>query len=132
MRCDCSDLIQGAIKEIAIGGTGVLLYLTQDSHGIVLVNKLRALELQDRGFDTIDANAQLGLDTDERVYLPATQMLQQLGYKRVRLMTNNPKKVSLLARYRAIVDERVPHSFPSNQHNETSLRTKPVRGGHLI
>ena len=67
MRCDCSDLIQGPIKKIAINGTGVLLCLTQDSHGIGLINKLRAYELQDRDFDTIDANAQLGLDTGGRV-----------------------------------------------------------------
>jgi len=102
LRCDCSDLIQGPIKKIAINGTGVLLCLTQNSHGIGLINKLRAYEIQDRGFDTTDANAQLGLDAGGRVYLPATQMLQQLGYRRVRLMTNNPENVSLLARYRAI------------------------------
>ena len=131
-KCDCSDLIQGAIKEIAVDGTGVLLCLRQDSHGICLVNKLRAFELQDRGFDTIDANEQLGLDANERIHLPATQMLQQLGYRRVRLMTNNPERVSLLVHYRFIVDERVPHSSPANRHNETSLRTKAVRGGHLI
>ena len=132
LRCDCGDQLQGAIKEIAAGGTDVLLCLAQEGRDIGLVNKLRAYGLQDRGFDTIDANEQLGFDADERVYLPATQMLLLLGYKRIRLMTNNPEKVSSLARCSVIIDERVPHSFPSNRHNETYLRTKAARGGHLI
>lgn len=132
LRCDCGDQLQGAIREITTAGSGVLLYLAQEGRGIGLVNKLRAYELQDRGFDTIDANEQLGFDADERVYLPAAQMLRQLGFKRVRLMTNNPQKVDALSRCGVDVDERVPHKFPANKHNESYLRTKAVRSGHLF
>ena len=113
-------------------GAGVLVYLPQEGRGIGLVNKLRAYELQDRGFDTIDANEQLGFDADERVYLPAAKILRLLGFERVRLMTNNPDKVTALAHCGIIVEERVPHTFPSNEHNETYLRTKAARGGHVF
>ena len=89
----------GAIATIAAAGGGVLLYLAQEGRGIGLVNKLRAYQLQDAGFDTIDANEQLGFDADERVYLPAAEMLRQLGFSAVRLLTNNPDKVAALQRY---------------------------------
>ncbi len=132
LRCDCGDQLRGAIAEISAAGGGLLLYLAQEGRGIGLVNKLRAYELQDRGFDTIDANEQLGFDADERVYLPAAQMLRQLGFDRVRLLTNNPAKVAGLTRCGITVEKRVPHAFPSNQHNETYMRTKAGRGGHLF
>jgi len=132
LRCDCGDQLQGAIKEITAVGTGVLLYLAQEGRGIGLVNKLRAYELQDRGFDTMDANEQLGFDADERVYLPAAQILRLLGFTQVRLMTNNPNKVSALSNYGIVVEERVPHTFPSNEHNESYLQTKAIRGGHVF
>ncbi len=130
LRCDCGDQLRGAIQEIADAGHGVLLYLAQEGRGIGIVNKLRAYELQDRGFDTLDANEQLGFDADERVYLPAAQMLRQLDFAKVRLMTNNPEKVETLARHGVEVVERVPHSFPSNKHNESYLSTKAARLGH--
>jgi len=132
LRCDCGSQLQGAIKEIAAAGSGVLVYLAQEGRGIGLVNKLRAYELQDRGFDTMDANEQLGFDADERVYLPAAQILRQLGFTRVRLMTNNPDKVAALGACGIAVIERVPHAFPSNKHNESYLRTKAARGGHVF
>ncbi|MDA1089139.1 MAG: GTP cyclohydrolase II [Proteobacteria bacterium] len=132
LRCDCGDQLQGAIKEITTAGAGVLLYLAQEGRGIGLVNKLRAYELQDRGFDTMDANEQLGFDADERVYLPAAQILRLLGFARVRLLTNNPSKVSALSNCGIVVEERVPHAFPSNEHNESYLRTKAARGGHVF
>ena len=132
LRCDCGDQLRGAIREIAEAGGGLLLYLAQEGRGIGLVNKLRAYELQDRGFDTLDANEQLGFDADERVYVPAAHMLWQLGFARVRLLTNNPAKVDGLARCGIIVDERVPHAFPTNRHNEHYIRTKVARGGHLL
>ena len=132
LRCDCGDQLQGAIKEITTAGAGILLYLAQEGRGIGLVNKLRAYELQDRGFDTIDANEQLGFDADERVYLPAAQILRLLGFGEVRLMTNNPNKVSALSNCGIVVEERVPHAFPSNEHNESYLRTKAARGGHVF
>src|SRR5437868_4190445 len=132
LRCDCGVQLRGAIAEIAKRGSGVLLYLAQEGRGIGLVNKLRAYELQDDGFDTIDANEQLGFDADERIYAPAATMLTRMGIKRVRLMTNNPEKISQLERYGIEVAERVAHAFPANGHNENYLRTKAERAGHLL
>jgi GTP cyclohydrolase II len=132
LRCDCGDQLRGAIAEIARAGSGVLLYLAQEGRGIGLVNKLRAYRLQDAGLDTVDANEQLGFDADERVYLPAAEMLRQLGFARVRLLTNNPEKVAALTRCGIDVVERVPHIFPANGHNERYLRTKATRSGHWL
>ncbi len=130
LRCDCGDQLQGAIAAIHDAGRGVLLYLSQEGRGIGLVNKLRAYQLQDRGADTAEANEQLGFDADERIYLPAAGMLRQLGFGRVRLLTNNPDKVAALARCGITVEERVPHAFPSNAHNDFYLATKASRFGH--
>jgi GTP cyclohydrolase II len=130
LRCDCGDQLRGAITEISATGAGILLYLAQEGRGIGLVNKLRAYQLQDRGFDTLDANEQLGFDADERVYIPAARMLRQLGFSEVRLLTNNPEKVAGLARWGLDIVERVAHTFASNKHNETYLKTKATRGGH--
>lgn len=132
LKCDCGDQLRGAINEISEAGSGVLLYLAQEGRGIGLVNKLRAYELQDRGFDTLDANEQLGFDADERVYLPAAQMLREMGYQRIRLLTNNPEKVAAMGACGVEVVDRVPHAFPSNKHNEMYLDTKVRRSGHLI
>ncbi|MBM3565199.1 MAG: GTP cyclohydrolase II [Alphaproteobacteria bacterium] len=132
LRCDCGEQLRGAIGEIAAGGGGLLLYLAQEGRGIGLVNKLRAYELQDRGFDTIDANEQLGFDADERVYLPAARMLAALGFARVRLMTNNPDKVRALEACGVTVAGRVQHAFPANKHNELYLAAKARKGGHLF
>jgi GTP cyclohydrolase II len=132
LRCDCGEQLQGAIAAIAAAGSGVLLYLAQEGRGIGLVNKLRAYQLQDAGFDTIDANEQLGFDADERVYLPAAEMLRQLGFGSVRLLTNNPEKVAALQRYGIAVVERIAHAFPANGHNERYLNTKATRSGHIL
>jgi len=132
LRCDCGNQLRGAISEMAKAGSGVLLYLAQEGRGIGLVNKLRAYQLQDAGFDTVDANLQLGFDSDERNYLPAAQMLRLLGVGRVRLMTNNPAKVAALAQHGIEVVERVPHIFPSNEHNDGYLRTKAAKSGHMF
>jgi GTP cyclohydrolase II len=132
LRCDCGDQLRGGIAAIAQAGGGVLLYLAQEGRGIGLVNKLRAYRLQDAGFDTLDANEQLGFDADERVYLPAAEMLRQLGFGTIRLLTNNPDKVTALERYGIRIAERVPHVFPSNGHNEHYLRTKAIRSGHYL
>jgi GTP cyclohydrolase II len=132
LRCDCGEQLRGAIAAIAAEGAGVLLYLAQEGRGIGLVNKLRAYCLQDSGLDTVDANEQLGFDDDERLYSPAAEILRQLGFQRVRLMTNNPRKVAALARHRIEVVERVPHSFPANAHNLGYLRAKARRSGHLF
>jgi len=132
LRCDCGDQLRGAIQAMAEAGAGIVLYRMQEGRGIGLVTKLRAYNLQDRGSDTLDANEQLGFDADERVYLPAAQMLHQLGFRKVRLLTNNPQKVAALSRFGIAVEERVGHSFPSNGHNEFYLATKATRFGHLF
>ena len=130
LRCDCGDQLRGAIEEIAKAGSGILIYLAQEGRGIGLVNKLRAYRLQDAGADTIDANEQLGFDADERIYLPAAHILEDLGFTTVRLLTNNPAKVEALARRGITVVERVPHVFPANDHNLRYLQTKATRSGH--
>jgi GTP cyclohydrolase II len=132
LRCDCGEQLQGAIARLAEAGGGVLLYLAQEGRGIGLVNKLRAYQLQDDGLDTLDANRRLGFEDDERLYLPAVQMLAELGISSVRLLTNNPTKVEALARHGVTVSERVPHVFPANPHNRRYLATKAKRSGHLF
>jgi len=132
LRCDCGDQLKGAISLLVQQGGGVLLYLAQEGRGIGLVNKLRAYTLQDDGFDTLDANLQLGFDDDERVYLPAVEILKLLGIGAVRLLTNNPAKVDGLIRYGIVVTERVPHVIRSNDHNHRYLATKASRSGHIL
>jgi len=118
LRCDCGDQLRGAIAVIARAGGGVLLYFAQEERGVGLINKLRAYHLQDAGFDTLGADEQLGFDADERIYLPAAEMLRQLGFRTVRLLTNNPDKVAALERYGIRVAERVPHGFPYPRANQ--------------
>jgi GTP cyclohydrolase II len=132
LRCDCGAQLRGAIAAIAQGGGGVLLYLAQEGRGIGLVNKLRAYRLQDEGFDTLDANERLGFARDERLYGIAARMLALLGFKSIRLMTNNPQKLEALNAAGISVVERVPHAFPANRHSRDYLRTKAEKAGHLL
>jgi GTP cyclohydrolase II len=132
LRCDCGVQLREAIAAIAKAGGGVLLYLAQEGRGIGLINKLRAYRLQDQGFDTIEANERLGFEGDERLYGIAARMLTLLGFKSVRLMTNNPKKVEALKAAGIPVVERVPHAFPATAHNRDYLRTKAEKSGHLL
>jgi GTP cyclohydrolase II len=132
LRCDCGDQLRGAIAEIGKQGQGILLYLAQEGRGIGLVNKLRAYRLQDSGADTAEANRQLGFEADERIYLPAAEMLRQLGYSQVRLLTNNPAKVEGLRRCGVTVTQRVPHVFPANEHNDRYLAAKVAHLGHVM
>ncbi len=132
LKCDCGQQLRGAIEHIAAEGAGVLLYLAQEGRGIGLINKLRAYALQDQGFDTMEANVRLGFEADERVFLPAAEMLRLLGFASVRLMTNNPDKVAALEAFGIEVTERVPHAFPTNEHNAFYLSTKADKGGHLL
>ena len=132
LKCDCGQQLRGAIDQIAAEGAGVLLYLAQEGRGIGLINKLRAYALQDQGFDTIEANERLGFEADERVFLPAAEMLRQLGFSKVRLMTNNPDKVDALTQFGIEVAERVPHAFPTNEHNAFYLTTKAKKSGHIL
>jgi GTP cyclohydrolase II len=110
----------------------VLLYLAQEGRGIGLINKLRAYRLQDQGFDTLEANERLGFEADERLYAIAAKMLALLGYKSVRLLTNNPAKVTGLEAAGVEVAERVRHAFPANKHSRIYLRTKARKAGHLF
>lgn len=132
MKCDCGEQLRGAIRLIEEAGGGVLLYMAQEGRGIGLVSKLKAYSLQDQGYDTVDANTRLGFDVDERIFAPAAEMLKALGFKAVRLMTNNPGKVAGLNECGVEVTERVPHAFAPNPHNEAYLATKKARSGHLL
>jgi GTP cyclohydrolase II len=132
LKCDCGAQLRGAIDTIARSGGGVLLYLAQEGRGIGLINKLRAYRLQDQGFDTIEANERLGFEADERLYGVAARMFELLGYKSVRLLTNNPEKVAGLEAAGVKVAERVPHAFPDNEHNRAYLKTKAVKAGHFL
>ncbi|MFM5925216.1 MAG: GTP cyclohydrolase II [Novosphingobium sp.] len=136
LKCDCGPQLDAALRAMAIeaeaGGWGVLLYLRQEGRGIGLINKLRAYELQDQGFDTVDANNRLGLPTEARDFPVAARMLDLLGVRAIRLMTNNPAKVEALREAGVIVTERVPHQLPPNLHNARYLATKRDRTGHLL
>lgn len=131
LKCDCGDQLRGAIAALNAEGNGILLYLAQEGRGIGLINKLKAYELQDQGFDTIEANQRLGFEADEREFAVAAEMLKYLGFSSVRLLTNNPDKVAALARHGIDVIERVSHRFPTNPHNEAYLATKKAKAGHL-
>lgn len=132
LRCDCGAQLRGAVRRMAEEGAGVLLYLAQEGRGIGLVNKLRAYRLQDGGLDTLDANRALGWSADERNFLVAAAMLEQLGVPRVRLLTNNPDKLAGLAACGIRVEAREAHSFPPNGVNDGYLETKARRFGHLL
>lgn len=132
LKCDCGEQLKGAIHQIGAEGNGILLYLAQEGRGIGLINKLRAYALQDQGFDTVEANQRLGFEDDERVFLAAAEMLRQLGISKVRLLTNNPRKVSQLEEYGIEVPERVAHTFESNEHNERYLAIKAEKSGHIL
>jgi GTP cyclohydrolase II len=136
LKCDCGPQLDAALHAMADeagkGGWGVLLYLRQEGRGIGLVNKLRAYRLQDAGFDTVDANARLGLPVEARDFPTAARMLDLLGVNAVRLMTNNPAKVTALEDAGVTVVERVAHQLPANPYNERYLATKRDRSGHLL
>ncbi|MDG6080128.1 GTP cyclohydrolase II [Erythrobacter litoralis] len=136
LKCDCGPQLNAALgamaDEAAQGGWGLLLYLRQEGRGIGLINKLRAYRLQDQGFDTVDANTRLGLPDEARDFPTASRMLELLGVRSIRLMTNNPAKVSALEASGIAVAERVPHALPDNPHNARYLATKRDRAGHLL
>ena len=136
LKCDCGPQLDAALAAMAdeakAGGWGVLLYLRQEGRGIGLINKLRAYQLQDQGFDTVDANNRLGLPNEARDFPVAARMLALLGVSAIRLMTNNPAKVAALEAAGVQVAERVPHQLPANPHNTRYLDTKRDRSGHLL
>nr|WP_294551090.1 GTP cyclohydrolase II [uncultured Rhodopila sp.] len=132
LRCDCGEQLRGAIARMAEDGAGVLLYLAQEGRGIGLINKLRAYELQDRGLDTMDANRVLGWGADERNFLVGAAMLQNMGIRRVRLLTNNPDKLEAMEACGIEVAGREPHLFAANGVNDEYLATKASRFGHML
>lgn len=131
-RCDCGNQLHKAMKAIEKNGSGVLLYMRQEGRGIGLFNKLKAYELQEHGFDTVDANRELGFPDDMRDYKVAAEILKELGVKSVRLMTNNPDKVDQVEKYGIEVTEREPLEIKSNEIDEYYLKTKVYRMGHKL
>ncbi len=132
LRCDCGQQLEDALARIEQEGAGVLLYLSQEGRGIGLLNKLRAYKLQDEGFDTVDANIQLGLPVDLRDYGIGAQILVDLGLSSIRILTNNPKKIRGLEGYGLSVSEQVPIVHDPNPHNEKYLQAKRERLGHML
>ncbi|WP_448700566.1 bifunctional 3,4-dihydroxy-2-butanone-4-phosphate synthase/GTP cyclohydrolase II [Mucilaginibacter sp. AW1-3] len=131
-RCDCGPQLHKAMEMIEKEGKGVVLYMNQEGRGIGLINKLKAYSLQENGFDTVDANLQLGFKMDQRDYGIGAQILRSLNITQMRLMTNNPKKRAGLVGYGIKVVENVPMEITSNPHNETYLKTKRDKMGHTI
>ncbi len=131
-RCDCGAQLESALQQIAAEGRGAVLYLRQEGRGIGLGNKIRAYALQDRGADTVEANHQLGFPADAREYGLAVQLLHQLGLCRIRLMTNNPRKLDALRADGVDVIERVAVESGRNPHNEKYLAAKAAKLGHWL
>lgn len=131
-RCDCGDQLEYAMRRVQEEGVGVILYMRQEGRGIGLINKLKAYQLQDKGYDTVEANLRLGFGADLREYKTSALMLRDVGVETIRLLTNNPRKVDGLRKHGIDVTERVPVVIPSNPHNAKYLDTKRTRLGHLL
>jgi 3,4-dihydroxy 2-butanone 4-phosphate synthase / GTP cyclohydrolase II len=130
-RCDCGSQLEKSL-EVITREKGVLIYLRQEGRGIGLINKLKAYNLQDEGFNTVDANHQLGFETDEREYDTAILILKDLGIKRIKLLTNNPEKVTSIDRDGIEIVDRIPLRIEPNEDNEDYLRVKRDLMGHLL
>ncbi|MBL7197272.1 MAG: bifunctional 3,4-dihydroxy-2-butanone-4-phosphate synthase/GTP cyclohydrolase II [Candidatus Omnitrophica bacterium] len=132
LRCDCGTQLQKAMEMIKNEGKGIILYMSQEGRGIGLVNKLRAYSLQDKGLDTVEANHALGFPADLRDYGIGAQILVDLGVKKIRLLTNNPRKIVGLEGYGLEIIERVPLKIPHNPLNENYIKTKKEKLGHIL
>jgi 3,4-dihydroxy 2-butanone 4-phosphate synthase/GTP cyclohydrolase II len=132
LRCDCGQQLQWAMEQIEAAGLGVVVYLHQEGRGIGLHNKLRAYKLQDEGHDTIDANLRLGFPEDRRDYGIGAQILVDLGVKKMRIMTNNPKKLIALDGFGLELVDQIPIPVRANPHNLRYLETKRDRMGHSL
>jgi 3,4-dihydroxy 2-butanone 4-phosphate synthase/GTP cyclohydrolase II len=131
-RCDCGPQLAEAMEAIERAGKGALVYLRQEGRGIGLVNKLRAYALQERGLDTVEANEKLGLPVDKRDYGIGSQILRDLGLRKIRIMTNNPKKIYGIEGYGLQIVEEVPIRIEPNEHNRKYLQTKKEKMGHKL
>lgn len=131
-RCDCGAQLEAALKQIAAEGRGMVVYLRQEGRGIGLLNKLRAYRLQDEGADTVEANERLGFAADLRNYDVCKPVFEHFGVKRVRLLTNNPRKVKALGDQGITVEERIPLQVNRNPFNEHYLSTKAAKLGHWL
>jgi GTP cyclohydrolase II len=132
LKCDCGPQLRAALEQLAAEGAGVLLYLNQEGRGIGLANKMRAYALQDQGFDTVEANHRLGFEDDERDFRIGANILKALGFSRVRLMTNNPRKVAMMQGCGLEVVDRVPLRVGRTRFNTAYLDTKAAKSGHLL
>jgi 3,4-dihydroxy 2-butanone 4-phosphate synthase/GTP cyclohydrolase II len=132
LRCDCGPQMHAAMSQIVAAGRGVMLYIRQEGRGIGLESKLQAYHLQDRGLDTVEANERLGYPADMREYGVGAQILHDLGVRRMRLLTNNPKKLAALEGYGLEIEEQLPIEPAVQEHNESYLRTKRDKMGHLF
>ena len=132
LRCDCRPQLEAALRMIEAAGEGVVVYLKQEGRGIGLINKLKAYSLQDGGLDTVEANERLGFPADLRNYGVGAQILSDLGVHRLRLITNNPRKIAGLGGYGLQVEDRVPLVMDAGQHNAAYLQTKQEKLGHLM
>jgi len=132
LKCDCGSQLAMALEKIASAGQGMVMYMAQEGRGIGLVNKIRAYELQDQGMDTVEANEALGFAADERDYSYCKEILSSLNISSVRLMTNNPRKISGLEDAGIKVTERVAVQVDPNKHNENYLKIKAEKLGHMI
>ncbi|MEM7073470.1 MAG: GTP cyclohydrolase II [Pseudomonadota bacterium] len=132
LKCDCGPQLRSALAQMAEEGAGVLLYLNQEGRGIGLANKMRAYTLQDQGFDTVEANHRLGFEDDERDFRIGAEVLKALGFTSVRLMTNNPAKLQMMASNGLDVVARVPLRVGESPHNRAYLATKASKSGHLL
>ncbi len=131
-RCDCGPQLHKAMQMIAKAGKGCILYMNQEGRGIGLINKLKAYNLQDEGYDTVDANIQLGFKMDQRDYGVGAQILRDLGIAKMKLISNNPTKRAAIVGYGLAIVENVPIEIESNSHNEVYLKTKRDKMGHTI
>ncbi|MFS1518087.1 bifunctional 3,4-dihydroxy-2-butanone-4-phosphate synthase/GTP cyclohydrolase II [Bacillus sp. SCS-151] len=131
-RCDCGPQLHAALTQIEKEGNGVLLYMRQEGRGIGLLNKLRAYKLQEAGYDTVEANEELGFAPDLREYGIGAQILKDLGVRKMKLLTNNPRKIAGLEGYDLEVIERIPIQMPTKKQNEAYLKTKNNKLGHLL
>ncbi len=132
LRCDCGPQLDAALRQIAQVGKGVLVYMRQEGRGIGLINKIRAYQLQEQGLDTVEANAELGFDADLRDYGIGAQILHELGVEKMRLLTNNPRKLKGLHGHQLEIVDRVPLVIDANEYNERYLLTKKLKLGHLF